>query len=88
MPLGVAVGLVQFGNTNTLDGPQWVSSFEKEPTRRATPNIWTFKPKKCARLISRCCNFPAQKTVVVLPESEAADFLRTNGIQAVDGQRK
>src|SRR5262249_48600382 len=30
MPLGVAAGMVQFGNTTTLNGPQWVSAFEKE----------------------------------------------------------
>jgi len=87
MPESVALGYVQFGTTNTFNGPQWVAAFE---SALQTGDVHIFdaqkgrtRPEHLALL-----RFPAQKTVVVLPESEAADFLRTNGIHLPDGNGK
>ncbi|MDB6015821.1 MAG: hypothetical protein JWR19_310 [Pedosphaera sp.] len=79
MPIGVAAGSVQFGNTNTLDGPHWVAAFE-EALRKGPVNCWdpetkTVRPEQLVLL-----RFPAQKTVVVLPVKSALEFQRTNGL--------
>ena len=79
MPLSVAAGVVQFGNTNVLDGPQWVAAFEKE-LQTGDVQIFDQQKKRTRPEHLALLRFPAQKTVVVLPESEVADFLRTNGI--------
>ena len=80
MPLGVAAGVVQFGNTNTLTGPQWVAAFEKE-LQTGDVQYWDAQTKRMRREHLVLLRFPEEKTTVVLPESGAADFQRTNGIQ-------
>jgi hypothetical protein len=83
MPLSVAVGIVQFGNTNTLNGPQWVAAFESA-LQTGDVQIFDQQTKRTHADHLALLRFPAQKTVVVLPESDAADFLRTNGIHLPD----
>jgi len=87
MPLGVTVSSVQFGNTNTLNGPQWVAAFEKE-LQTGDVQYWDPQTKRTRPEHFTLLRFPAQKTVVVLPESDAADFLRTNGIHLLDTKVK
>jgi hypothetical protein len=87
MPPGVAVGIVQFGNTNTLDGPQWVAAFEKD-LQKGDAQYLDLPTKQMRPTHFALLRFPAQKTVVVLPESGAADFLRTNGIHLPESKAK
>ena len=79
MPPDIAAGVVQFGNTNTLNGPEWVAAFE---TELKTGNVQWWDQQNQQRRWEHLAllRFPEQKTVLVLPESSAADFLRTNGI--------
>jgi hypothetical protein len=79
MPLDVTCGIVQFGHTNTLDGPQYVSAVE-DALQHTDVGWWQQATKKWRKEHLVLLRFPQQKTVVVLPESEVADFERTNGI--------
>jgi hypothetical protein len=79
MPLSVAAGVVQFGNTNTLNGPQWVAAFEKE-LQTGDVQYWNAQTKTMKREHLMLMRFPEQKTILLLPESGVADFQRTNGI--------
>lgn len=79
MPKGIAGGMVQFGNTNTLSGPQWVLSFEKE-LQTSDVQYWDAQTKRAKWDHLAFLRFPAQKIILVLPESGVADFERTNGI--------
>jgi hypothetical protein len=74
----LAAGTVPFGNTNTMNGPQFISAIEDTISRsnvnwQDSSQVWRTEPLALLR-------FPEYKTIVVLPESEVADFLRTNGI--------
>lgn len=80
MPRCVAAGVVQFGNASTLNGDQWVSAFEKE-LQTGDVQFWDSQIKRMRHEHLALLRFAKQKTVVVLPESEVADFLRTNKIQ-------
>jgi hypothetical protein len=79
MPLSVAAGSVQFGNTNTLNGPQWVSAFEKE-LQTGDVEYWDAQTKRMKTEHLVLLRFPAQKTILVFPGSGVADFERTNRI--------
>jgi hypothetical protein len=87
MSIGVTVSIVQFGNTNTLNGPQWVAAFEKE-LQTGDVQYWDTQTKRTRPEHFAILRFPAQKTAVVLPEADAADFLRTNGIHLPESKAK
>jgi hypothetical protein len=86
MSKDLAAGTVSFGTTNTMNGPQFISAIEDTVSRSNvtwldSSHAWRTEPLALLR-------FPEAKTVVVLPKSEVADFLRTNGIdpKAIDGR--
>jgi hypothetical protein len=79
MPIGVAAGIVQFGNTNALDGPHWVAAFENA-LQSDRVQCWDSKTRITAPEHLVLLRFPAQKVVVVLPASAALEFQRTNEI--------
>jgi hypothetical protein len=85
MPIGVAAGVVQFGNTNALDGPHWVEAFEKA-LQSGNVQCWDPQTKRTGPDQLVLLRFPAQKVVVVLPARAAAEFERTNGIHLGDGK--
>jgi hypothetical protein len=80
MPLGIAAGAVQFGNTNTLNGPRWVAAFENE-LQKGDVQYWDAPTKRMKQEHLVLLRFPEQKTILVLPESGVAEFERTNRIQ-------
>lgn len=79
MPTNITTGVVQFGNSNTLNGPQWVAAFETE-LKTGDVQYWDQQNRQMRHEHLALLRFPEQKTVLVLPESGAADFQRTNGI--------
>ncbi|HZV36448.1 MAG TPA: hypothetical protein VFB72_17865 [Verrucomicrobiae bacterium] len=81
MPAQIAAGIVQFGHSNALDGPQMIAAVESA-LQKSDTGWWDAKAKKWRAEPLQLLRFPAQKTVVLLPKSEVADFLRTNGIDA------
>jgi len=81
MPLSVAAGGVQFGNTKTLNGPQWVGAFEKE-LQTGDVQYWDAGTRTMKREHLALLRFPEQKTILVLPEADVAEFQRTNGIHS------
>jgi hypothetical protein len=83
MPMGVAAGIVQFGNTNALDGPHWVAAFEKA-LQSDDVQCWDPQTKRTGPEHLVLLRFSAQKVVVVLPAKAAAEFQRTNGIHLTD----
>ncbi len=85
MPVGVAAGIVQFGNTNVLDGSHWVAAFEKA-LQSDDVQCWDPQTKRTGPEHLVLLRFPAQKVVVVLPAKAAAEFQRTNGIHLTDPQ--
>jgi hypothetical protein len=85
MPPFVAAGTVRFGNTNALNGPQWVSAFENA-LETGTPEWWDAEQKKMREENLVLIRFPEQKTVLVLPQEKAAEFQRTNQFGKVDEQ--
>jgi len=85
MPPFVAAGSVRFGNTNTLNGPQWAAAFEKALQTR-TPEWWDAEQKKMRDENLVLIRFPEQRTVLVLPQEKAAEFQRTNKFGKVDGR--
>lgn len=85
MPPFVAAGSVRFGNTNMLNGPQWVAAFEKA-LQTGTPEWWDAEQKKMRDENLVLIRFPEQKTVLVLPREKAAEFQRTNQFGKVDGR--
>jgi RNA polymerase sigma factor (sigma-70 family) len=70
-----AAGSVVFGNTNTMDGLQWVAQFEKALETR-TPEWWDFSRGKGFRRKENLVliRFPTQKIVLVVPREKAAKF--------------
>jgi hypothetical protein len=87
MPIGVAAGTVWFGHTNVLDGPRWVAAFEAA-LQGGEVQVWDQQTKRTHAEQLTLLRFTPQKTVVVLPQSAVADFLRTNGIQMPEGKGK
>jgi hypothetical protein len=83
MPIGVAAGIVQFGNTNVLDGPHWVAAFEKALQSDGV-QCWDPQTKRTGPEHLVLLRFPAQNVVVVLPAKAADEFQRTNGIHLTD----
>ncbi len=83
MPPFVAAGTVRFGNTNTLNGPQWVAAFENA-LQTGTPEWWDAEQKKMRDENLVLIRFPEQKAVLVLPQDKAAEFQRTNKFGKVD----
>ena len=83
MPIGVAAGLVQFGNTNVLDGPHWVSAFENA-LRSDRVQCWDPLTKRTGPEHLVLLRFPAQKVVVVLPAKAVVEFERTNRLPSTD----
>ena len=87
MSLEVTAGSVQFGNTNTLNGPQWVTAFETA-LQTSDVEFWDQKLKRMRHEPLVLLRFPAQKTILVLPASEVTEFQRTNGIHMPHGAAK
>jgi len=85
MPPFVAAGSVRFGNTNTLNGPQWAAAFEKA-LQTGTPEWWDAEQKKMRDENLVLIRFPEQRTVLALPQEKAAEFQRTNKFGKVDGR--
>ena len=85
MPPFVAAGSVRFGNTNTLNGPQWAAAFEKA-LQTGTPEWWDAEQKKMRDENLVLIRFPEQRTVLVLPPEKATEFQRTNKFGKVDGR--
>lgn len=86
MSTGVAAGVVQFGHTNTLDGPRWVAAFENALQTNSVQYNPQFSGMNWEHLV--LLRFPAQKVVVVLPTDAAEEFQRTNGIHVTGGATK
>jgi hypothetical protein len=82
LPLPVAGGGVQFGHTNTLNGGQWVAAFENA-LQTGTVEWWDPDKQAMNHENLVMLRFPAQKTVLVLPKTAAAEFLRTNKTDTV-----
>ncbi len=77
MPLSVAAGSVDFPHTNVLNGPQFVAAFEGA---LHTNGVEFWDKGKMRHEKIEILRFPKQKTLVVLPASEVAEFIRTNHI--------
>lgn len=78
IPKELIAGTLSFGTTNTMNGPQFISAIEDTVSRSNVTwldasNISRTEPLALLR-------FPEAKTVVALPKSDVADFLRTNKI--------
>ena len=87
MPRFVAAGTVRFGNTNTLNGPQWVAAFENA-LQTGTPKWLDTEQRRWRNENLVLIRFPEQKTVLVLPREKATEFQRTNQFGKVDGNGK
>jgi hypothetical protein len=83
MPIGVAVGGVQFGNSNALSGARWIASFEAA-LQSNTPDLWDAQTKRTHGENLVLIRYPEQRTVLVLPASEAIEFRRTNQTGVMD----
>lgn len=83
MPPDVAAGLVQFSCSNGANGVQWIAATETA-LQSGSPNWWDFKTKsrKQERLV--LIRYPQQQAVLVLPESAAVEFRRTNNTGVID----
>jgi hypothetical protein len=77
LPLKVAAAGVSFGNTNALDGPQWVSAFERV-LQTGNPNWWNPEAKRREQENLVLIRYPEQKAILVLPASAAREFRNTN----------
>ena len=76
----VSPGTFLFGQTNTLDGAQWVAAVEAALQSPATQalNLKTRSMEAGGLVLFR---FPEQRAVLVLTQSEAAEFRRTNSMR-------
>ncbi len=83
MPIGVAVGIVQFGCSNALDGSQWITAFETA-LQSNQPDVWDAQTKRTHRENLVLIRYPEQRTVLVLPASAALEFRRTNQTGFID----
>ncbi len=81
----IASGSVQLSATNTLDGPHWVAEVERT-LHTGKVEWWDRELKGWRKEPLVFIRFPAQKTVLVLPELQAVEFLRTNATGTVDGK--
>jgi hypothetical protein len=77
LPLKVTTGTVRFGNTNTLDGPHWVSAFE-HALQTGNPDWWNSEAKRREQENLVLIRYPEQKAILVLPASAAREFRKTN----------
>jgi len=69
----VAAGSVQFGNSKSLNGSQWVAAFE-HALQTARPEWWDQATRKMRRENLVLIRFPKQKTVLVLPPDKAKKY--------------
>lgn len=83
MPNQIAAGVVTFGNTNILDGPHFLAATE-DALQHGDAGWWDTAKQTWRKEPLQFVRFPEQKVIVVLPKSEVADFLRTNGIKALE----
>ena len=70
---------MQFGYTTALAGPQWVAALENE-LQKGDVEYSDSSAKAMRSTHLALLRFPEQKTILVLPETGVADFIRTNGI--------
>ncbi len=86
MPTNVAVGTVQFGGTNALNGKQWITACETAlqtgMPEILDPHTRSMRPEKLVLI-----RYPKQKAVLVLTAPEAAEFRRTNNTGVIDQPR-
>ena len=83
MPTEIAPGIIQFGNSNALKGGPWIASVETA-LQTKTPGWWDSRTKKWDQENLVLIRYPEQKTVLVLPASEAERFRRTNSTGVID----
>ena len=83
MPPDLAAGTVQFGNSSALNGRQWIASVETA-LQTKTPDWWDSRAKKRDQENLVLIRYPEQKTVLVLPASEAERYRRTNSTGVTD----
>jgi hypothetical protein len=83
MPRAITAGTVQFGNSNMLNGRQWIASVEAA-LETNNPDWWDYQAKKWDRENLVLIRYPEQKTVLVLPTSMALEFRRTNNTGIID----
>ena len=69
----VASGRVNFGNSNVLNGEEWVAAFENA-LRTGTPEWWDEKRKGFRHENLVLIRYPEQKTILVLPADKAAKY--------------
>jgi hypothetical protein len=71
----VAAGSVVFGSTNTLNGAQWVASFEQS-LETGMPEWWDFSRGKGFRRKENLVliRYPRQKFVLVVPKDKVAKY--------------
>ena len=74
----LAAGTVLFSTTNRMNGPQFMTAIE-DTVCHSNVN-WLDSSNVMRKEPLALLRFPEEKTVVVLPKSEVADFLRTNKI--------
>ena len=79
----IASGSAQLSATNTLDGPQWVAEVERT-LHTGKIEWWDSELKGWRKEPLVFIRFPAQKTVLILPELQAVEFLRTNATGRLD----
>lgn len=83
MPPDVAVGSVQFGTTNALNGRLWIAAFEAA-LETNKPSILDPQTRGMRQQNLVLIRYPKQKTVLVLTASGAAEFRRTNSTGVID----
>ena len=79
----VSVGIVKFGTTNALNGRQWIPAFENA-LETASPGWWDASARKWQSENLALIRYPAQHTVLVLTQSQAREFRRTNSTGVID----
>jgi hypothetical protein len=85
MPTGVAVGTLQFGTTNVLDGVQMIKAVE-HALRTASPEVFDSLPGRPHSENLVLIRYPEQNTVLVLTKTTAAEFRRTNSSGIIDAR--
>jgi RNA polymerase sigma factor (sigma-70 family) len=73
MDKDVSSGIVNFGNSEVLNGEEWVAAFENA-LQTNTPEWWDSKKKGFRKENLILIRYPEQKTVLVLPKGKAAKY--------------
>jgi len=79
IPPELASGLVIFGHTNAMNGPEYIAAVE-DVLKQNGVGRWDRSSKILRMHRLSFLPFPEQKVIVVLLEAEVVNFLRANGI--------